>query len=339
MKKIEAKVLFRCSGLGQLMTNPQGKSNAQKLSEAKEALLKAEIQLAGFSEKAVKSKEKTVERIEKLKAEIERLEPIKDEVLLSSTAKKYLKTMAIEIRYARKKRMENKYTKKGNLTEDESVELYSDFTGQWHENNKVRKENEIFTGEWDIEIQDKNGKVIAVKDIKTRYDIDSFNDHRDEDVQAKEREQLLGYCDILGCEKASIVNVLTNNDYSLILDEIRKETFSIKADQITGFDVPMWRVLEIFKDNIFDQETFKKSIIEYYSELILSDLKSNQINPAIGVDSEALEMYKSFIEVPLDERIIETEIEVSSEEIAEIKARCENARKYLASVWNIHHKE
>ena len=45
MKKIETKVLFRCHGLGQLMTNPTGKSNGQKYEETKEALSKAEIKV------------------------------------------------------------------------------------------------------------------------------------------------------------------------------------------------------------------------------------------------------------------------------------------------------
>lgn len=339
MKKIETKVLFRCHGLGQLMTNPTGKSNGQKYAETKEALSKAEIQLAGFSEKAVVMKQKTAEKIEKLKSEIERLEPIKDEVLLSSTAKKFLKTMAIEIRYGRKKRMENKYTKKGNLTEDASIELYSELKGEWYENNKQRKENDFFTGEWDIEIKSKESKVIAVKDIKTRFDIDTFNDHRDEDVNAKEKEQLLGYCDLLDCEKASIVNVLTNNDYSLILDEIRKETFSVKADDLAGFDVPMARVLEIGKDNIFDQESFDSFITQFFSIMVLDQLKSGETSIALGVDLPAIEMYQSFVEVPLEERIIEVEIEFNEDEINAIKQRLIECRKYLASVWNIHHIE
>ena len=339
MKKIETKVLFRCHGLGQLMTNPTGKSNEQKYAETKEALSKAEIQLAGFSEKAVVMKQKTAEKIEKLKAEIERLEPIKDEVLLSATAKKFLKTMAIEIRYGRKKRMENKYTKKGNLTEDASIELYSELKGEWYENNKQRKENDFFTGEWDIEIKNKEAKVIAVKDIKTRFDIDTFNDHRDEDVNAKEKEQLLGYCDLLDCEKASIVNVLTNNDYSLILDEIRKETFSVKADDLAGFDVPMSRVLEIGKDNIFDQESFDSFITQFFSIMALDQLKSGEISIGLGVDLPAIEMYQSFIEVPLEERIIEVEIDYNEDEIKAIKQRLVECRKYLASVWNIHHIE
>lgn len=375
MKRIETKVLFRCHGLGQLMSNPIGRSNEEKYVDAVEKLEKAEIALAALEEKLTKSKaqlvtleagkdnevperkngkspaqkyvdtQKDIEAIdEKILMAIQKkcvanvnkvnAELVKDEVLLSATAKKFLKTMAIEIRYNRRKRMTNKYVKKGLAVEDESIRLYSELKGEFLENNKKRKSNEFFTGEWDIEIENSKKEIEEVDDIKSRYDIDTFEDNRDEDAQAKERDQLLGYMSILGCKKAKVINVLTNNSFELIVDEIKRETFSSATSKLDGFDLPLVKVLEIAKDHIFD--------LDSYNEFIMSEVGFNQLmelQKKTYFDEDAVEMYHGFVEVPLEERIIEVEVERDEERIDLMKVRAMECRKWLEDKYNIHHAE
>lgn len=334
MKKIETKVLFRCSGLGDLMTNAQGKSNLEKYNEAVESLEKAVNQLSTLSEKAIKSREKLQEKCEKLEAEIIKLKKVKDDVKLSASCRKYLKTMAIEIRYKRKKRMTNKYIKKGIAVEEASIELYSEWKGYFLDNNTKRVSNDFLTGETDLEFTDVKGKVVKVTDIKSSYDIDSFEDNRDEDAKKANFLQLQGYCILHDCNEASVANVLTNNDFTLINDEIRRETYKLKADELEGFDVPLVRVLEIAKDNIFDYESY----IEFLRNSPFVDLQTLSNLIALDCeDLEAQEMFDSFVEVDLDDRVIEIEIERCEETEKEIKERVEVCRKYLADVYNIHH--
>lgn len=332
MKKIETKVLFRCSGLGKIMTSPQGKTNAEKYAEALASLAKTEADLEKCSETAVKTREKLEEKIPKLKAQIEELEKVKDEILLSKTCRDYLKTMAIEIRYNRRKRMLNKYVKKGLAVEEQSIEIYSEYKGEALDNNKERVENEFFTGETDLNWLNSLGEVDKVTDIKSSYDLDSFEDNRDEDAKKDNRLQLLGYCDLHKCNSASVANVLTNNDFTLIMDEIRRETFNIKADELEGFEVPLKRVVEIAKDSIFDYVSFCEFLIAQYGSEVVRILAAGE-HP----DRDAQDMFNSFVEVELMDRVIEIEVERDEEEIQAIKERVKDCRKYLATKYNIHH--
>lgn len=373
MKRIETKVLFRCSGLGQINTNPVGKTNAQKYEDALALVEKAKTAEAEAKAKYTEAKQKVdaleadkenevaarknskspkeqyiaadaeaVKRLDKWReaeaktkeaiSKAEELEKLKDIPVLSATAKKYLKTMAIEIRYNRKKRMENKYTRKGIAVEDASIELYSEFKGEAFENNKKRKENDFFSGEWDIEVSNSKGKIVRVDDIKSRYDVDTFEDNRDEDVKAKERDQLLGYIDLLDCESAAIINVLTNNDFTLIQDQIKAETFRAKPDELDAVgDLNMSRVLEIAKDNIFDEEGFEAFIVYHYSEATLAELKAGT------AEEQAQEMFDGFVEIPLEERVIEVEVERDDEAIEQLKQRVLDCRKWLEINYNIFH--
>lgn len=373
MKKIETKVLFRCSGLGQINTNPVGKTNAQKYEDGLEALDKAKQKEQEAKDKSLEAKTKrdalepekendvparknskspkeqymaadaefikrldnyreASEKVKDLESKLAELEKTKDIPTLSSTCRKYLKTMAIEIRYNRKKRMENRYTKKGLAVEDESIAIYSELKGEAFENNKVRDNDEFFTGEWDIEVQNKDGRIVKVDDIKSRYDLDTFEDNRDEDVKSKERDQLLGYMSILGCDRAAIVNVLTNNDFTLIQDQIKAETFKAKPSELNAIgDLNLARVIEIAKDNIFDEETFEEFIAYHLGEVVLGELKKGEAEEA------AQEMFDGFVEVPLEERVIEVEVERDEEAIEALRRRVVDCRKWLAENYNIHH--
>lgn len=377
MKRIETQVLFRPHGLGQIMTEAQGKSNAQKYLEAVEAYEKAKKNQEETIEKRMKARElvnslesgkdnetperkngkspaqkyrealeaggkiegKYFEAKEKVKnaiALMDELAKVKDEVLLSKSCKKFLKTMAIEIRYKRRKRLENKYVKKGKVNEDDSTELFSEWKGEHLEQNKTRRKNNYFTGETDLEFLDVLGDIEKVTDVKTSYDIDTFEDNRDEDAKKDHIYQGLGYCDLTGAKFASVAYCLTNTDFSIINDEIRRETFKLKADELDGLDVPLERVLEIVKDHIFDYETFieflSNNSVQYVTREELSEL-INGIHP----DEKAQKMFSEFVEVPIEERVIEIEIPRDNEEIERIKKRCDECREYLAKVYNIHH--
>lgn len=145
-------------------------------------------------------------------------------------------------------------------------------------------------------MSNSKGKIVRVDDIKSRYDVDTFEDNRDEDVKAKERDQLLGYIDLLDCESAAIINVLTNNDFTLIQDQIKAETFRAKPDELDAVgDLNMSRVLEIAKDNIFDEEGFEAFIVYHYSEATLAELKAGT------AEEQAQEMFDGFVEIPLEE--------------------------------------
>jgi hypothetical protein len=332
MKKIETKILFRAHAAGKIMTEAQGKSNKEKYFEALKSLEKTNEDVLKCSEKAIKTREKLEAKADKLVLEIEELEKVKDKIQLSKTCRDYLKTMAIELRYNRRKRMVNKYVKKGKAVEDDSILIYSEFTGEYLEKNTERINNDFFTGECDLNFMDVDNSCEKVTDIKSSFDIDSFEDNRDEDAKKDNRYQLLVYCDLWDAKRASVANVLTDNDFSLIKDELRRETFNFKPEELDGFELPNWRKIEIAKDNIFTYSTFLEFLATELEPLELDLLVRGE-----SKDLKALEMFKSFVEVELSDRVIEIEIERDNEEIEKIKEKVKICREYMAEKYNIHH--
>lgn len=332
MKRIETKVLFRAHAIGKIMTDAQGKSNKEKYYEALKSLEKTKEDLEKCSEKAIKTREKLEAKEIKLIQEIKELEAVKDKIQLSKTCRDLLKTMAIELRYNRRKRMVNKYVKKGKAVEDESIEIYSEFTGEFLEKNTERKNNDFFTGECDLNFEDVDGTCEKVTDIKSSFDIDSFEDNRDEDAKKDNRYQLLTYCDLWDAKKASVANILTSNDFSLIKDELRKDAFNFKPEDLDAFEVPNWRKIEIAKDNIFEYTKFLEFLSTELEPLELDALIRRE-----SKDERAQKEFNEFVEVELQDRVIEIEIERDFEEIERIKERVKHCRAYIAEKYNIYH--
>ena len=151
--------LFKCraSGGGSIMTNPTGKSNMQLFIDAKAKLIDLEAKLEAFVSKECKSALKTKnELIPNQKSLIDELFKVKDKRELSKTCKQYLKEWIFKQKYGRRKEIGNKYTRKGNKTEQDGFQLIQDvlFKGRMLTKNKIQYEDDYFTGCPDIDVED-----------------------------------------------------------------------------------------------------------------------------------------------------------------------------------------
>lgn len=380
MKKVEAKILFRPHYLGELVTKPQGKTNFQRWEEQKEKVSKLELKAEEQAQKIKKLTEeikalepekenetparknakspaekyrelqakakKELEKAEELRDAISRevfecakLEGFKNKIELSNTCKKRLKTIAIELRYKRRKRLQNKYFKKGLEHEDEGAELYSEYLGEHLVVEKERIKNDYFTGETDLRKRNKEGEVIEITDVKNRFDLDTFEDNRGEEIAHAHKWQGFGYADLYPTAKVfKVCNVLCDLNLTLTDDEIRRETYNTKAEDLTATgSLKNARLIEIVKEHIYSRENFIKCL-----SLHIEEDELLKLNKGESADEEAQKMFNEFIELDLDERIIEQKIEITEE----VRAEIENAKKildacrdYLREVYNIHHIE
>ena len=82
---------IRCSAIGQIMTNPAGKSVAEKIAELEQDLQERKAKYAEMKP-GLKSREKAAEMIDRKAGELEDLYFKKDEPNLSATCKTFLKT-------------------------------------------------------------------------------------------------------------------------------------------------------------------------------------------------------------------------------------------------------
>lgn len=378
MRKIEAEILFRPHYLGELITEPRGKSNGEIYRDAKAAAEKLEtlvgelmaknsllqIELKALeperenettTRKGAKSpKQKYLELLEKDGAMSQKIEDVlnkleeakkklveaevkKDKIKLSESAKKRLKTVAIEIKFKRRKRLQNKYVRKGLLKEDEGAEIYSEFLGEALTIEKERKKSEYFTGETDLRKYNKAGEVIEITDIKNRYDLDTLEDRRGEEMDKDNAAQLLGYLDLYPTAKAlKIANVLCDNDWTLINDEIRAETYRTKAEELTATgELQNARIIEIAKENIYSRENFVKFLETKIDPAELFLLKRGE-----SEDQEAQKVFSDFVELEIEERVIEQVQEVTPEhfeELERVKRILDACRDWLRDTYNIHH--
>ena len=131
---MDKQILFRCSQLGKLMTEPQGKSNAEKFSEACTLLNKYTSYFYLMANKETKTALKKWEQIEKTKQLVAELEPIRDKVELSETCKTYLTEVYIGLKYGRTKEITSKYSTPKAVVD----KLSSEINTNWYKANRER---------------------------------------------------------------------------------------------------------------------------------------------------------------------------------------------------------
>lgn len=160
---------------------------------------------------------------------------------LSKTVQSYCKEWIKEQLYGVKKEFSNKYTDKGNLMEDNAIEMTIGWLGLplLTEKNEQFFEDDYFTGTPDIILDDE------IIDIKCSYDCFTFPLFEDELPNKDYYSQLQVYMHLTGKRKARVVFCLMNtpdgvadweekHDYSNVNPELRykKYAFEYDADHI-----------------------------------------------------------------------------------------------------------
>lgn len=317
---MKTKILFRPSELGDLMTNPRsGKSNLQKLEEAIEKRTDLETKYQETKNKETKAANTLVERIAKLTNEIQELEKVKHVPHLSDTCKKALRKKMIEIKYKRYQDVESKQMTKGKEVEEESIDNYSLIKGKIFKNNKVRIQNEYYSGEIDLPWENERGDVYEITDIKSSYNIHSFFDNHD-GIKPKNKWQGVGYLDLYPTAKRyNIANMLTDNTDDAVLLDLHRESYKWQDG-----DTPTWREVEIIKNHIYTEQRFKE----------ITSLRG-----CVPTDEKTKQRLESFVEVPLEDRMIEWTFERNEDDIQAARKRMDECRTYMEYKYGITHSD
>lgn len=204
------KFKCRASKIGLLMTNPTGKSNLEKLIEAKEKL----TSLKDRYEKAVNKEAKTFVEIKNVKIpetekEIADLELVKDVKELSETAKSYCKEWLISQFTGKEKKVKSKYLERGHEMENAAIQRVAKYYNCELTKNENQLENEFFTGTYDT---DNSERVIDTKVPFDCFTFPYFVSVVDYDYYG----QLQGYMNLTGLKKASLAYCLENGSYSQV---------------------------------------------------------------------------------------------------------------------------
>lgn len=204
----------------------------------------------------------------------------RDNPELTQGTKTLCKSWLKEQVYNRKKEFSNKFTQKGNITEDNSIDFIAEQLGfGMLMKNEERFNNEYFEGEPDILPKD------LVIDAKNSWDQDTFPLFEDEIPEDDYYGQLQGYMNLTGKRKAILVYVLSDTPINLIekeayywcknngYEELDLEIYKQFIRKMTYQDIPdedKIKVFEVLYDEKYIKEKEQGVLLcrEYISELI-----------------------------------------------------------------------
>ena len=174
--------------------------------------------------------------------------------LLSQTAKTYIEEDVLRAKYGIIKTFSSRYTDKGNLVEDEAIDMASNALelGFLYKNHE-HFENEFLTGTPDVNTND------ILLDVKSSFDATTFPFFATEIPTKDYYFQLQGYLEFTGKTEALLVYCLVNTPADMIEDEIRRAHWNARLmeesqelrDEVLKrhtFDhIPLGRRVKVFK--------------------------------------------------------------------------------------------
>ncbi len=213
------KILIRCSALGNIMTDPRGKTNAEKYVDKVEELRVEQEKYSLMPNKELKSAQNKKLKIDKLCNELVELDKIKDEEVLSETCETYLAQSYALSKYDRVREITTKQMVKGTISEDDSIMLFSLLEGKIFNKNTERISNEYITGCPDLYDTDDLRNCNEIIDIKSCWDIFTFLSNVKHPHNDAYYWQLQGYMALTGAKIGTIAYCLVNTPDSIIEGE------------------------------------------------------------------------------------------------------------------------
>jgi len=144
---------------------------------------------------------------------------------MGETAKSYCKDWVISQIYQRTREFSSKYTKKGTLQEQQSMDLASDYLGELLIKNTEQFANDYFTGEPDAITE------TDVIDIKTSWDCFTFP-YFEKTPSEQYYDQLQVYMELTWKQSARLVYCLIDTPAFIVEREARNKSFDMGMDEV-----------------------------------------------------------------------------------------------------------
>jgi hypothetical protein len=211
---------------------------------------------------------------------------------LSKGAKTYLDGVFNELYYGRKRiDTGNKYTRKGNYTEQDVFDLYSLKTGRFVTSFKTHLNNEYIHGTPDVVLQ----SISTVIDAKSKWDLESF---QKSELTKLYQWQGKGYNYLTGTTNFTLACGLVNAP----LQELEKEKEKVYywAGQPEGEDL-LELMQQVERNMIFDFFKFQEENPDYNLATFDSDFETYTID-----ETERLRLFHDEYTAEDEKTIIES---------------------------------
>ena len=180
---------------------------------------------------------------------------------LSETTKSYLKDLWIKETYGREKfDTKNKYTDKGNLCEQDSLELVTKILGKGF----LAKNKEFLSNKYVCGTPDVISPVLI--DIKTSWDIWTYAGTDRDKALKTYYWQLFGYMWLLNKKRSKLIYALVNTPDELKADEMYRLSFKIGEEKANATEM----------NYVFDDIAEKKRVKIFnlkFEEALVDELK------------------------------------------------------------------
>lgn len=265
---------FRCSSLGKIMTGvTSGNKAEEKVNKKKEEIAKLEKEIEEWPEekKSQKTYTNKKDKLIDLKAELIDLERSskenKDEPL-GDTCISYLLQVFVEEKYSLKKDIHSKYMEKGTLVEAESIELLSEYHGEFYDKNKERKKNAFIEGECDIDHRPKR----RILDTKNAWDVFTYNatifaSENKGKVKSDYMWQGEGYMELFDADTFQLVYGLMNMPAELIEQERKKILYELGGKHMEDTNIYEEACKNLLKKCTFDHLPLEE---RFYDKIVLT---------------------------------------------------------------------
>jgi len=140
------------------------------------------------------------------------------------TAIAYMTEIYIAKKYGRYKDVYSKYMDKGIQAEEDSITLLSKYDKTLYVKNYLNYTNDFITGTPDIVLPDE------VHDVKTSWDIFTYFASKGSTLNSRYVYQLQCYMALTDTPRAKLRYCLTNTPESIIMDELRKLSYSVNPE-------------------------------------------------------------------------------------------------------------
>lgn len=274
---------IRCSSIGKIMTNPQGKSVAEKVADLRLALAEKRAKL-DVTKPTLKTYANISASVAKTEAEIERLLPDIDKPRLSQTCKTYLAQWVCQYVYNRLVEFTSKQTDKGNAVEEDAI-LYA--MGHVPALGLASKNMEKFQDEYMIGTPD----IVTdthIWDVKSSWSHETFPLFDRELPESDYDWQVTGYMALTGKTQGKVLFALMSMPEEMIMKEARwrlgynydESQYQEFADQFRYDSLPAYLRLKQY-DVVFDPEkveAIQRRVIEcrqYIDTVIIPALEQN----------------------------------------------------------------
>lgn len=185
-----------------------------------------------------------------------KLKADKDAGNLSEGAKTHCIDVWTSWKYKRNEEVYSKYLEKGNELEEDGITLVSLETGVFYKKNTENLSNDWITGTPDLYIGRSINEAEFIEDIKSSWDVFTFQRARNKPLNQMYYWQLQSYMWLTGAKESRLRYCLLNATPDLILDEIRKLSYAMRL--MPGEETPefKYRAAKIERNMIYDLNEF-----------------------------------------------------------------------------------